>query len=77
MLGAEYSVVHVLGEHLQVVWGALVALIVVVPVSTPVTLPLLPAELSMVATAGLDDDHVTDVVMSFTLPSVKVPSARY
>src|SRR5919205_1074061 len=31
MLGAtQHSVVHVLGEHLQVVWGALVALVVVV-----------------------------------------------
>ena len=27
---AQYSVVHVLGDHLQVVWGALVALVVVV-----------------------------------------------
>src|SRR4051812_50202427 len=31
MLGtAQHSVVHVLGEHLQVVWGALVAFVVVV-----------------------------------------------
>jgi len=52
-----------------------VAVIVVVPVATAVTFPLVPAVLLTVATAGLEELHVTDDVISCVLLSEKVPVA--
>jgi hypothetical protein len=44
------------------------AVIVGVPVDTPVARPSLPAALEIVA-AALDDDQVTDAVIGWVLPS--------
>src|SRR6185369_1385086 len=52
-----------------------VALMVVVPVATPVARPWLPLVLLIVATPVSDDAHVTEVVRSWVLPSLKVPVA--
>src|ERR1700716_484373 len=42
---------------------------------TPVMYPGMPGSLLTVATAGLPDDHCTDLVRSCLLPSAKVPIA--
>src|SRR5580765_4337287 len=52
-----------------------VALIVVVPVATPVARPWVPLVLLIVATPVSDEAHVTDVVRFWVLPSLKVPVA--
>ena len=52
-----------------------VALMVVFPGATGVATPIEPAALEMVATAVLEDDHVTWVVRSWVVPSVKLPVA--
>ena len=52
-----------------------VALMLVVPVATPVARPWLPLVLLIVATPVIDDAHVTDVVRFWVLPSLKVPVA--
>src|SRR6185503_14025557 len=52
-----------------------VALMLVVPVATPVARPWLPLVLLIVATPMIDDAHVTDVVRFWVLPSLKVPVA--
>ena len=51
------------------------AVIVVVPATTAVAKPCLPAALPMVATFGLLDVQVTDLVRSRVLPPVNVPVA--
>jgi len=48
---------------------------VVVPAATAVASPMLPAVLPMVATAVLEELQVTDEVISFVVPSEKVPMA--
>src|SRR5664279_2148547 len=42
---------------------------------TPVTYPGMPGSLLIVATAGLPEDHCTELVRSCLLPSAKVPIA--
>src|ERR1700687_418820 len=42
---------------------------------TPVTYPGIPGSLLTVATAGVPDDHWTELVRSCLLPSAKVPIA--
>lgn len=46
-----------------------VAVMDVVPAATPVTSPCVPGELLMVATAVLDEAHVTDEVITLVVPS--------
>ena len=52
-----------------------VALMVVVPASTPEAKPLEPAALLIVATAVLDELQVTDAVSICVVPSEYVPEA--
>ena len=52
-----------------------VALMLVVPVATPVARPWLPLVLLIVAMPVSDEAHVTDVVRFWVLPSLKVPVA--
>lgn len=49
------------------------AVMVVVPAPTLVASPWLPAVLLMVATVGVEELQITEVVRSCVLPSVKVP----
>src|SRR5882762_3480826 len=49
----------------------------VLPGETPTASPEFPAELLMVAKAGLDEVHVTELVRSCVLPSPNVPTALY
>ena len=51
------------------------AVIDVLPAATPVTTPWLPWELLIVAIAWAEELHVTEVVITFVLPSAYVPVA--